>query len=206
MGMMRSPCLLLYARGGLGASHGIGETASRDAFFDLPIGSFLWTKCPIYLMIVSIEVVMSVALKTRRANKSRPRGRSVGLPAGSEVGEIVRHVEAGFPFTAIERFRRASGLPLAQIAGLVRIPPRTLARRRARGRLGPDESERLLRIATVFEQAADLFEGDAEAAKNWLTTPKKGLGGAVPLQFARTEIGAREVELLIGRLEHGVFS
>jgi putative toxin-antitoxin system antitoxin component (TIGR02293 family) len=149
---------------------------------------------------------MSIAFKLRRTGKSQARGRSVGLPAGSDVGEIVRNVEAGFPFAAIERFQRVSGLPLAQIAALMRIPPRTLARRRTRGKLGTDESERLLRIATVFEQALDLFEGDAEAAKNWLTTPKKGLGGAVPLQFARTEIGAREVESLIGRLEHGVFS
>ena len=149
---------------------------------------------------------MSIALKVPGRIRSRSRGRSVGLSAGSDVREVVRSVEAGFPFAAIEKFQRVSGLSVAQIAALVRMPPRTLARRRARGRLGPDESERLLRIATVFEQALDLFEGDAKAAKNWLTTPKKALGGAIPLEFARTEIGAREVESLIGRLEHGVFS
>jgi hypothetical protein len=32
------------------------------------------------------------------------------------------------------------------------------------------------------------------------------LGGAVPLAVARTELGALEVERLIGRLEHGVFT
>jgi uncharacterized protein (DUF2384 family) len=32
------------------------------------------------------------------------------------------------------------------------------------------------------------------------------LGDVAPLEMAATETGAREVENLIGRLEHGVFS
>ena len=39
----------------------------------------------------------------------------------------------------------------------------------------------------------------------WLATPQPGLNAEKPLEFARSEIGAREVEDLIGRLEHGVF-
>jgi putative toxin-antitoxin system antitoxin component (TIGR02293 family) len=81
-----------------------------------------------------------------------------------------------------------------------------LARRKVSRRLTPDESERLLRISAVFEDAVDLFEGDVAAAVNWLTTPRKALGDRAPLTYARTEPGAREVENLIGRLEHGIFS
>jgi len=99
-----------------------------------------------------------------------------------------------------------SGLPVPVLASLVGIPGRTLARRKAAGRLAPEESERLLRISTVFELAVELFEGDVAAAIDWLTAPKKALGGNAPLAYARTELGAREVEALIGRLEHGVFS
>ena len=140
-----------------------------------------------------------------RPRRSKDRGRTLGL-SSSAVRNVVKQVEAGFPFAALEKFQMASGLPLAEIAGLLRIPPRTLVRRRAGGRLGPDESERLLRISTVFERAVELFEGDVTAARNWLLTPKKALAGEAPLLFSRTEIGAREVEALIGRLEHGVFS
>ncbi len=32
------------------------------------------------------------------------------------------------------------------------------------------------------------------------------LAGRKPIEFARTEVGAREVEDLIGRLEYGVFT
>ena len=79
-------------------------------------------------------------------------------------------------------------------------------RRKASGKLTTEESERLLRIAGIFEDAVDLFEGDVPAAVNWLTTPRKALGDRPPLSYARTEPGAREVENLIGRLEHGIFS
>jgi putative toxin-antitoxin system antitoxin component (TIGR02293 family) len=86
------------------------------------------------------------------------------------------------------------------------LPPRTLARRKSSGRLSSDESEKLLRLSAVFEQAVDLFEGDRAGALKWLTTPKKTLENETPLAYSRTELGAREVEELIGRLEHGVFS
>jgi len=44
------------------------------------------------------------------------------------------------------------------------------------------------------------------AAVNWLTSPKKALNRQTPLLYARTELGAREVEDLIGRLDQGIFS
>jgi putative toxin-antitoxin system antitoxin component (TIGR02293 family) len=45
-----------------------------------------------------------------------------------------------------------------------------------------------------------------EAGRQWLSSPQVGLGGAVPLEYAETELGAREVEHLLGRIEHGVYS
>ena len=94
----------------------------------------------------------------------------------------------------------------AELVAILGIPERTLARRRTAGRLAPEESERLLRISSVFEKAVELFDDDVASAVQWLTTPKKALDGEMPLRYARTEPGAREVENLIGRLEYGVFS
>ena len=68
------------------------------------------------------------------------------------------------------------------------------------------ESDRLLRTARLFRLAVDLFDGDRQAARQWLQTPKRALGGATPLDHAATEVGAREVEDLVGRAEHGVVS
>ena len=69
-----------------------------------------------------------------------------------------------------------------------------------------DESDRLLRVSRVFAMALELFEGDAAAARRWFYTPAKALGGEKPITFARTELGTREVEALIDRLEQGVLT
>src|SRR5882672_10107289 len=133
------------------------------------------------------------------------RGTSLGLSA-SNASELIQQVERGFSFKTLHILESRSGLPGPALAGLVGIPGRTLARRKSKGRFTPEESERLLRLGTVFEQAVELFEGDNAAALRWLTAPRKTLEGKTPLAYARTELGAREVEDLIGRLEHGVVS
>ncbi len=127
----------------------------------------------------------------------------LGLRAKSTL-ELLAKVERGFSFTAFERLQRAIDLPAQDLADFVQIPARTLLRRKETGRLRSDESDRLLRVSRLLEHAIALFEGDAEAARDWLASPAKALAGHAPLDFARTEAGAREVESLIGRLEHGV--
>jgi putative toxin-antitoxin system antitoxin component (TIGR02293 family) len=145
--------------------------------------------------------------QAREKASARPNlpGRTLGLKAKSS-GELIREVRRGFSFHALLDLESRSGVSLAEIAAIIDLPPRTLARRKSSGRLSSDESEKLLRISAVFEQAVDLFEDDRGAALKWLTTPKKALEHETPLAYSRTELGAREVENLIGRLEYGVFS
>jgi len=123
-----------------------------------------------------------------------------------DTARLVERVEEGLSFGGLEHLRQNMGLSLDEMASLVQIKPRTLDRRKKEGRLHPEESDRLLRASRIFGRTIALFEGDGEGALGWLSTPQRALGGAVPLEMARTEIGAREVEGLIGRLEHGVFS
>jgi putative toxin-antitoxin system antitoxin component (TIGR02293 family) len=129
----------------------------------------------------------------------------LGLRAKDAVG-LVKVLEDGLPFRALSRFQKKSGLPWAVIAGILRLPRRTLARRKAAGRLAGPESERLFRLVDLYEKAVGLFEGNPLAARNWLQSPNRGLGHISPLALATSEIGARAVEDLIGRLEHGVYS
>ena len=127
----------------------------------------------------------------------------VGLRAEDPIG-IFKAVQKGLRFAAVETFQRSSGLSTAELAEAVVIPLRTLARRKDQGRLEPEESDRLLRVARVFGKALDLFEGDAAQARGWLSIPQRALGGERPLVLAQTDLGAREVEALADRLEHGV--
>jgi len=130
---------------------------------------------------------------------------SLGFQVARSI-DLIRKIEKGFSFATLSNFVSTTGMSLPYTAAVLGIPERTLARRKKENRLSPEESERLLRISRLFEDTLRLFEGDRDAAVNWLRAPKKALRNQSPLQFARTEIGAREVENLIGRLEHGVFS
>ena len=164
---------------------------------------------------------MATPTKARRARHARRRAPSSrasrgGVRAGryayvSLLGLSARHfpgvldrLQKGVPFSAVERFQGHTALSLRQVATLISVPERTLLRRRQTGRLRPDEADRLLRASRLFAQALGLFEDDAEAARAWFSKPQPALGGARPLDVARTEVGAREVENLIGRLEHGI--
>ena len=129
----------------------------------------------------------------------------MGMTA-TTTDELIRRIERGFSFKALKTLETLSGVGASSIASAIGIPERTLARRKAAGRLSPEESERLFRISTLFEKAVELFEGDASAAVSWLMAPRSALGNQSPLTYSRTEVGAREVENLIGRLEQGVFS
>ncbi|HLC22074.1 MAG TPA: antitoxin Xre/MbcA/ParS toxin-binding domain-containing protein [Candidatus Methylomirabilis sp.] len=131
--------------------------------------------------------------------------RILGLEARDTIS-LSEKTHAGFSYRTVIRFQNAASLSTRQIAEVLLVPLRTMARRREQGRLRPDESDRLLRATRVFAKALALFEGNREAAKQWLTTPKVALRGRTPFDLARTDVGAREVETLVDRVEHGVFS
>jgi len=97
-------------------------------------------------------------------------------------------------------------MTLEDTAEILFMSARTLQRRKTAGRLRAGESDRLLRLSRIFGEALGLFEGDSDAALRWMKKPLPILGRVSPLQMSKTEPGALEVERLIGRLEHGVFS
>ena len=113
-------------------------------------------------------------------------------------------VRRGLPYSVIEALAGAIGSQ-RELAQAVGIPTTTLARRKRTGRLTPAESDRTVRIARVVDMSRVLMRGDLEATRRWLTTPHDLLDGESPLQRASTETGARDVEQLVGRLQHGVF-
>jgi putative toxin-antitoxin system antitoxin component (TIGR02293 family) len=61
-------------------------------------------------------------------------------------------------------------------------------------------------IATIFDAAIELFEGDVLAVRNWMISPVRGLDGKAPMKMLGTRVESRAVLDLIGRLEHGVIA
>ena len=114
-------------------------------------------------------------------------------------------MRAGLPVEELEALRAALDLPMEKVVEKLGIARATLHRRKQIGRLTPDESDKVLRFARLVRQGAEVFNGLAES-RAWLAFPQHGLGGAIPLDYARTEGGARQVEALLWRIEYGVYS
>jgi len=118
--------------------------------------------------------------------------------------QLIQSIEDGLPISDFKKLQDSLDLPDKDLAKYIRIPKSTLALRKKRGKFSFEESERLLRLQRLFEKALEVFKS-AELAKKWLKQDAYGLGDIPPLEYAATEIGAREVEDLLGRIEHGVF-
>ena len=124
------------------------------------------------------------------------------------IGAVHRQIErihAGLSFRAVQNLQKALDMPMEKLASVLGMSRATLHRRKIQGKIDKEESEKLVRYQRLLKKAEDVF-GDAKGAREWLTNKQAGLGNAVPLEFAKTEIGAREVENLLGRIEYGVYS
>ena len=130
--------------------------------------------------------------------------KRLGLP--SRGAPLTHAVYEGFPVAVLERLAAELSASQKTILRAIGIAPATLKRRRESGYLNRAESDRVYRLASIFQQAARLFEGDAALARQWMEQPAKALGGRTPMEYLETEAGASEVEDLIGRLEHGVIA
>ena len=127
-------------------------------------------------------------------------GRKIARP-----GSAIPLIEGGFPYGALDHMAKSLGLQGEQISAALGIPRRTLARRKASRRLAPTESDRLYRLARLFAQTVSTL-ASAERARDWLLKSNRSLGGRTPLELSGTDAGAREVERVLGRIEHGIFS
>ena len=145
-------------------------------------------------------------MKYKQGETSGLMVSEASLAYQKDPASIVERVLEGLPVAEFDALREMLKLPVDKMAALIGISVATLSRRRAKAeRLDRDHSDRLMRYARLYWLTVDFFEGDHTTASDWLARPARGLCGQTPLKFAETEIGAREVEDLIGRLEHGVY-
>lgn len=119
--------------------------------------------------------------------------------------QFVPMLRKGLRYSALERTGERGGLSPDEVVEALGLPRRTLARRKQEGVLSPSESERVMRLARVIERAADVI-GGGDRANEWLRKPNKALGGESPLSLLDTDVGAQEVEDVLGRIEYGVYT
>ncbi len=132
-------------------------------------------------------------------------GRKVFKRRIAKLDELRETVKAGLPYASLEALMSKFGLDRQETAAVLHLPQRTIARRKKEQRLQPDESDRLLRLARVSAQAATTL-GSEKKASQWLRRPNRALGNQAPLDLIDSDIGTKQVEEVLGGIEHGNIS
>lgn len=124
----------------------------------------------------------------------------------SGVKDLREVLREGLPFRALESLAKAMEVQTAALTKIIRVAPRTLARRKgSESNFSSIESDRIYRVARIMSLSIEVL-GSKEKAKEWLSRPSRALGGESPLSLLDTDVGAKQVEEVLGRITHGVFS
>jgi putative toxin-antitoxin system antitoxin component (TIGR02293 family) len=129
---------------------------------------------------------------------------ALGRRVASEAS-LIEALREGLPYRSLESVLRTLGISREEASRSLALPLRTFARRKQEHRLHADESDRLFRLAHASARAIEVL-GARDKAAQWMRKPNRALGGRAPLELLDTEIGARQVEQVLGRVEHGVYS
>jgi putative toxin-antitoxin system antitoxin component (TIGR02293 family) len=133
-------------------------------------------------------------------------GRKVLGKTVKKPDDLAALVREGLPATSVTVLAERLDIGSTMLSEKLGIPLRTLSRRlSSRSRLTSTESDRMVRLARVFATAVEMI-GEEDKAVEWLQTPNRALGGKKPLDELDTDVGAREVEDLLGRIAYGVYS
>lgn len=119
--------------------------------------------------------------------------------------ELRARILEGLPYAALESVMVMFHLERSEVCEALNLSSRTFSRRKIEQQLQPDESDRLYRMARIAARATEVF-GEIEKAARWLHRPNRALGGYPPVRLVRTDLGSRQVEQVLGRIEHGVIS
>lgn len=117
--------------------------------------------------------------------------------------EVRQAVEDGLPVEAVKELqaelkRIGVSRPSEYVEAIV-----SRATRHRRDRLKPEEGERLVRVASILARAREVWGDEADAAA-FLTSPHALLDRSAPIDRALSEIGARQVEEILLRLDLGL--
>jgi putative toxin-antitoxin system antitoxin component (TIGR02293 family) len=120
--------------------------------------------------------------------------------------DFIPLLRKGLPTRAVRYLLAESKITQEEAIQALHISKRTFARRMRTTNFEPVESEKLIRLARVYAFAKEVFGGDADQAVEWLRRPNRALGAQEPISLLDSDVGAQQVEDVLGRLQEGVYS
>jgi putative toxin-antitoxin system antitoxin component (TIGR02293 family) len=119
------------------------------------------------------------------------------------ISERISAIEKGMAYTTFTRLAKRLGVSEERLRTVLGFSAATLHRRKVAGRFTLDESNRLYWLESLLDLADRVLE-DSEETKVFMTTGNLALGGAIPLDYARTAPGLEAVRRLLLQLDYGV--
>src|SRR5438105_9361157 len=104
-------------------------------------------------------------MKTATLEKKAVTGKSV-YPA-----ELIYRIQKGLRFSELKTLQDTLELPFEKLAAKLCISRSTLQRRKAAGRLSPDESDKVIRFSRLLTPATSGF-GNVQRARAWPKQPQ----------------------------------
>jgi len=118
----------------------------------------------------------------------------------------IKLIRKGLQFNAIESFLLKTGITRIELANILQVSVRTLQRHEVNKRLSPAISEKLIQLNDLYLLAQEPLGTDATNTTAWLRESNVAIGNEAPIAFLDTYIGFQQVQAILGRLAHGVFS
>lgn len=111
----------------------------------------------------------------------------------------------GIKKDSLAHMAMAMDIPMKDMATLLSLSYKTLARKRKSDLLSSLESSLAIEIARVLAKGVQVFE-DMGALMVWMKKPNRSLGGQCPYNLLHTPTGINSVHGVLIRIEEGVYS
>ena len=131
-------------------------------------------------------------------------GKKSFFPVTNE-SDFIDVIRQGIPKIAIDNLVDKTGIPVNEMAILMRLSDRTLRRYNPQTLLNPEQSERVVELSRLYSRGEEVF-GNLDNFKEWMNSTVMALGNIKPKTLLDTSLGIDILMNELGRIEHGIFA
>lgn len=123
----------------------------------------------------------------------------------SDSAEFIHAVRSGVPGAVLRDAISNYGINRSVFANVLHVQPGNISRLYRKKKLTAQETEKVLAVLRIFNDAEEVF-GSPATAKEWLNTPLTVFNGEKPVDLLDTFEGCELVEAVIRKVRFGDFS
>lgn len=154
---------------------------------------------------------MSVKQRGSAASKGLQKRKTNGAAMGSAAKSAslaqrikwVDSIASGLSFDQVQALLYEFNVAEKDLLNYNIVAPRTWSHCKNKGMFSAEQSDRIARFLRVWQQTTETF-GSGIKSRRWLERETRALLGKKPVDLLSTETGARIVEELLQRIDHGL--